>query len=188
MIYSINMIIIIGLGNPGEKYSQTRHNVGFMAIDEFASKNSFPEFELNKKSNALISDNNEILLAKPQTFMNESGITARELIKKYKSKEPKLVVVHDDIDLPVGKIKIVEERGSAGHKGVESIIEAVGNKGLVRLRVGIGSAENIKAKEIVLEKFSEAEKTQITETIKKTAEALNLYINEGIEKAMAQFN
>ena len=180
------MIIIIGLGNPGKKFENTRHNVGFMAIDKFAKKNNFPEFKLQKKLNALISEKEDIILAKPQTFMNESGKSAKEIIKN-KSAE-NLIVIHDDIDLPVGKIKIVKERGSAGHKGVESIIQNIGNEGLVRFRIGIGGQKNIKAMRVVLKKFSEQEQKIINETIQKTVEALNLFIKEGLEKTMNEYN
>lgn len=180
------MIIIIGLGNPGEQYKNTRHNVGFMAIDKFAEQNSFPEFSLQKKSEALISEKDGVLLAKPQTFMNESGKSAAKLIKN--SATENIVVIHDDIDLPVGKIKIVKERGSAGHKGVESIIKAIGNEDLIRIRVGIGSQKNVEAKEIVLKNFSEQEQKEIDNIISKTAEAITLLKEQGLEKAMNEYN
>src|SRR3989344_9557063 len=144
------MIIIMGLGNPGEKFKNTRHNVGFEALDFFAKKNNFPDFELSKKYDALISssfakasadkENENILLVKPQTFMNESGKTAKQLMK---NKEAELVIVHDDIDLPLGKLKIIQERGAAGHKGIESIIQNVGNEGLIRFRIGIANNDQL---------------------------------------------
>ncbi|MFA5361557.1 MAG: aminoacyl-tRNA hydrolase, partial [archaeon] len=130
------MIIIIGLGNPGEKFKDTRHNVGFMAIDKFAKENNFDDFKLEKKFEAEISKQGKILLAKPQTFMNNSGKTAKKI--KSINKTSTFIILHDDVDLPIGKIKIVKERGSAGHKGVESVIKAIGNKGLIRIRIGIG--------------------------------------------------
>jgi len=182
------MIIIIGLGNPGEQYKNTRHNVGFLAVDEFAKKNSFPDFELNKKSNSLLSEENKILLAKPQTFMNESGKAVKAITKNCKVKSGDLVVIHDDVDLPVGKIKIVQERGSAGHKGVESVIKAISNKGLVRIRIGTGGKKNVDAMKIVLKKFSPDEQKIINQTIKKVSEALNLFIAEGLEKTMNEYN
>ena len=120
------MNIIIGLGNPGEQYKNTRHNVGFMAIDKFAEIDNFPEFKLQKKLNSLVSEKENVLLVKPQTFMNESGKAVKEIFKNREIKN--LIIIHDDIDLPVGKIKIIKERGSAGHKGVESIIKAIGNE------------------------------------------------------------
>lgn len=180
------MIIIIGLGNPGEQYRATRHNVGFMAVDEFAKENNFPEFELQKKSNSLVSEKDSILLAKPQTFMNESGKAVLKLLKN--SPVENLIVIHDDIDLPAGKIKIVKERGSAGHKGVESIINNIGNDGLIRFRIGIGGAKNVEAMKVVLKNFSAEEQEAIGKAIKKTIEALNMFIKEGLEKTMNEYN
>ncbi len=185
--------IIVGLGNPGKKFENTRHNVGFMAIDKFAEKNDFPDFKLQKKSNALVSENSDIMLVKPQTFMNESG----KAVKKISENSPSvnLIVVHDDIDLPVGKIKIIKDRGSAGHKGVESIINNIGNEGLIRFRIGISSEQyrglvhgTKKAKKIVLKKFPPDEQKIINETISKTADALNFLIRERLEKAMNEYN
>jgi len=182
------MIIIIGLGNPGEQYKNTRHNVGFMAVDKFAEKNNFPEFKLQKKSNALISENENILLVKPQTFMNESGKSVSKIISNFKFQISNLIVIHDDIDLPIGKIKIVKERGSAGHKGVESIIENIGNEGLVRFRIGIGSGQKTEAINIVLKNFSATEQKIIDSTIEKTVDALNSFVADGLEKTMNKFN
>lgn len=193
------MIIIIGLGNPGEKFKNTRHNVGFMVVDKIAEKNNFPEFKISKKFNAEISEGNledqKVLLVKPQTFMNESGKAVSAVTKPYTTNpKPLLVVVHDDIDLPVGKIKIVKDRGSAGHKGVESIIKSIGNDGLIRIRIGIAQVQShdldhrTKAKNIVLKKFTKEEKELLEKTIAKTAEALDLLIKEGLDKAMNEFN
>jgi len=181
--------IIIGLGNPGEQYKNTRHNVGFMAIDKFAEINNFPDFNLQKKANALVAENENIILAKPQTFMNESGKAVRQITKPYTlNPKPLLVVVHDDIDLPVGKIKVVQERGSAGHKGVESIIQNIGNDGLIRIRIGIGGAKDVEAMDIVLKKFSETEQKVMDEVIEKTAEAIKCLIDNGLEKTMNEYN
>jgi peptidyl-tRNA hydrolase, PTH1 family len=195
------MVIIIGLGNPGEKYKNTRHNVGFMAIDAFAKINNFPEFKLNKKSNSLISEKpfdsaqceDTILLAKPQTFMNNSGKSVKSLIKNLKLKiKNYIVVVHDDVDLSIGKIKIVKERGSAGHKGVESIIKNIGNDGLIRFRIGIKPQDTRykiqNTKTLVLKNFSKEEQKTIDETIQKTTDALDLFIKEGLEKTMNEYN
>lgn len=181
------MIIIMGLGNPGEKFESTRHNMGFMAVDFFAKKNDFPEFELEKKYESEISQKEKILLAKPQTFMNKSGIAVKKLA--IQNKKANLVVIHDDIDLPLGKIKIVKNRGSAGHKGVESIIKAVGNKNLIRLRIGIQTKRKSSAPEtFVIKNFTEDEQKIINKTIKKVAEAIDVLIKEGPEKAMNIYN
>ena len=180
------MIIIVGLGNPGEQYKNTRHNVGFMAIDEFAEKNNFPQFKLEKKSNSLISEKDNILLVKPQTFMNNSGQAVATIRQNRNVKN--LIVIHDDIDLPLGKIKIVKERGSAGHKGVESIIKSIGNNELIRIRIGIAPQNEVRAKEIVLKNFSPEEQEIINQTINKTASALNLFIEKGLEGVMNEYN
>ena len=193
-MYHYLMVIIIGLGNPGAQYKNTRHNVGFMAVDEFAKKNDFPEFSLQKKSNALVSENENIMLVKPQTFMNKSGKAIRAITKNYSLQTTNLIIIHDDIDLPVGKIKIVKDRGSAGHKGVESIIKNIGNDGLVRIRVGIGSdlpaqaGNKIDAMKVVLKNFSPDEQKTIDQIIQKVSEAINLFITEGLEKTMNEYN
>ncbi len=181
-----NMTILIGLGNPGEQYKNTRHNVGFMIVDYFAKKYNFPEFKLQKKSNTLISKQDNIMLVKPQTFMNESGKAVKEITKNNPAES--LIVIHDDIDLPVGKIKIIKERGSAGHKGVESIIQNIGNDGLIRFRIGIGSQKDVKAMKVVLKNFSTQEQKTIDEMVKTTSDALDLFIKEGLDKTMNRFN
>ena len=184
------MILIAGLGNPGEEYKSTRHNVGFMAVDEFSRKNNFPDFELNKKSKALVSKSNDILLVKPQTFMNKSGGAVK--ILKSNRQISDIIVIHDDIDLPVGKIKIVQERGSAGHKGVESIIKAIGNKNLVRIRIGIQpqgeASKETPAERIVLKNFTEKERGAISQSIQKAVYAIDLFTKKGLEATMNEYN
>jgi len=185
------MVVIVGLGNPGAKFQNTRHNIGFMALDKFAEKNNFPEFKLDKKSNALVSENKNIILAKPQTFMNNSGLAVKNLVRSDLTKN--LIVVHDDADLPVGKIKIVKDRGSAGHKGVESIIKAIGNKNLIRIRIGIAPQSRVsdhrtKAEKVVLKNFLPEEQKFINEVLEKICDALNLFIAAGPERTMNQFN
>ena len=180
------MIIVIGLGNPGTKFKNTRHNVGFMALDKFTEKNNFPDFRLDKKANVLISEQADIILVKPQTFMNGSGKAIKAVIKNKPTKN--LLIIHDDIDLPIGKIKVVKERGSAGHKGVESIIKNIGNDGLIRIRIGIKGKKDIKAMKVVLKKFTPEEQTFINEAIEKTTQALNVFAKEGLEKTMNEYN
>jgi len=188
------MIIIVGLGNPGEQYKNMRHNVGFMAIDAFAGKNNFPEFKLEKRSDSLISEkpfdsaqgDENIVLVKPQTFMNESGKAVKEILKN--NPATNLIIIHDDVDLPVGKIKIVTERGSAGHKGVESVIQNIGNEGLIRFRIGVGSKKQTEAKKIVLKNFSKEEQKIIDETIQKAVGALDTFVKKGLDKTMNEYN
>ena len=190
------MFLIVGLGNPGEKYKNTRHNTGFQAVDTLRKRNNFPEFELSKKFNSLISeasiDNKKIILANPQTFMNNSGKAAASLVNFYKIKN--LFVVHDDIDLALEKIRIVKNRGAAGHKGVESIIKEIGTKNFIRFRIGI--RPRIKNQELriknpekfVLQKFSKEEEKIVKEITEKTAEAIELFLKQGLEKAMNEYN
>ena len=184
------MIAIIGLGNPGEKFEKTRHNAGFMAVDLFAKNNEFGDFELEKKFEALVSKEGKVLLAKPETFMNNSGKAVKKIAASYKLKAKDFIIVHDDIDLPVGKIKISVNRGSAGHKGVESVITAIGNKDLVRVRIGIQPAKGKpkEAEKIVIKDFTPDEEKIMKKTIKTVVEALECFVESGLEKTMNQFN
>ena len=188
------MILIAGIGNPGKKFQKTRHNIGFRVLDEFQRENNFPNFKLAKKFNSLVSKrkilNKEIILVEPQTFMNNSGKAVKALSKFYKITSPGLVVIHDDIDLSLGKIKIVKNRGSAGHKGVKSIIRELATKNFVRIRIGI-QPQGDKPKnseKFVLEKFTKDEEKIIKKITKTACDALETALTEGIEKAMSKFN
>lgn len=159
------MILIVGLGNPGAEYQKTRHNVGFTALDEFAKIHEFSPFTLSKKHSSLISegvlDQVKVTLAKPQTFMNNSGKAVKSLLPKFSldTTKPGLVVIHDDIDIPLGKVKVSRGSGSAGHKGVDSIIQTLGTKDFTRIRIGIlpqaGKPEDVES--FVLRRFSPSE-------------------------------
>ena len=168
------MYLIVGLGNPGKKYEKARHNVGFLVLDEFQKEHGFPEFTLLKKHTSLISkdilNETEALLAKPQTFMNNSG----KAVRSFMATKPNLIVVHDDIDIPLGKMKVSENRGSAGHKGVDSIIQALGTKNFTRIRVGIqpakGKPSNVET--FVLKKFTLTENPFLQSAIKEAITSL----------------
>ncbi len=186
-LYHKRMIIIVGLGNPGEKFEKTRHNVGFDTVSLFAKKHSLGDFELEKKFDAEILKSKKIFLAKPQTFMNESGKAVKKIMAI--NRGANLVVIHDDLDLPVGKHKVVKNRGSAGHKGVESIIKSVGNKNLVRFRIGIQPLKKKTMPEtFVVGKFTEEEQKLATKAIKKTVDALDIFIEKGLEQTMNEYN
>jgi PTH1 family peptidyl-tRNA hydrolase len=173
------MMMIVGLGNPGRKYQNTRHNLGFLAVNEFAKKNNFPDFVFSKKFNTEITegflDGKKIILAKPQTFMNNSGKAVKSLLLFYKLELENLWIVHDDIDLPLGKIRLSKGRGSAGHKGVESIIKELGAKDFWRLRIGIqpkeGKPKNVE--KFVLQRLTKEEEKTIKRVVKKTITAIN---------------
>jgi len=188
-------LFIVGLGNPGEKFKNTRHNAGFIVIDKFAEKNNFPNFVFSKKSNALISEeefnSKKIILAKPQTFMNESGKTIKSLIQNSKFKiQNSVVVIHDDIDLLFDTIKIVKGRGSAGHKGVESIIKEIKTNDFIRIRIGImpkiGKPQN--PEDFVIKNFSKEEKRKLEGIVEKAVEVIKTLINEGLERTMNEYN
>jgi len=186
------MILIVGLGNPGLKYEKTRHNVGFMVVDNLLKKLTQVKdsvWEENKKFNALTARVGEdLILAKPLSFMNASGDPVAKLMKFYKVEPWGLYIIHDDVDLPLGKIKITVDRGSAGHKGVESIIKALGNQNFVRLRVGIGKDRRVATDRFVLMPFLFLEKGKLHQAIKKATEAMEMILKEGVEKAATRYN
>lgn len=165
------MKIIIGLGNPGGQYADTRHNIGFAITDELRKKFDFPAFESNKKFNAEISKGSiggaEVLLAKPQTFMNLSGTAVRSLLDFYKLAADDIIVIQDDLDIALGKYRVATDSSSAGHNGVQNMIDQLGTQKFKRLRVGIGEERDgapvcrLGAHDFVLGKFSEEENVKI---------------------------
>jgi len=190
------MKLIIGLGNPGKKYEGTRHNTGAMALAEFLSENTppFAKWKENKKLKSALAkgeiNDEEIILALPLTYMNESGEAVRLLASYYKLAPSDLIVIHDDLDLPLGKIRLSRQGSSAGHRGVQSIIDRLKAKDFVRIRIGILTNEKkkIPTEKYVLQRFSPAEKPLLAEAIKKTLEAINLTLKSGPEKAMNKIN
>jgi PTH1 family peptidyl-tRNA hydrolase len=196
-----NKILIVGLGNPGENFENTKHNFGFIIVDNFQKKYDFPEFKEDKKLKAQISEKNilgkKVLLAKPLTFMNNSGDSVQVLVKKelnQKNVSGFLLVIHDDLDIKFGEIKIVKNRGSAGHKGVESIMKKIKTQDFARIRLGIGQenkkriTNKQKIKEFVLSSFSQKQKKTLNRVIAKSIEAINIFIKEGLNKAMNEIN
>lgn len=178
------MKIIIGLGNPGKKYENTRHNIGFVFVDKLKELWNFSEFEFNKKFNSEISKGKwggkEILLVKPQTFMNLSGEAAQSILDFYKLAPDDIIVLHDDLDIIAGEFRLAEDSRSAGHNGVQNIIEKLGTQKFKRIRIGIGKRTadepqcRLGAHDFVLKDFSEEETKQIENIseniIKKIAE------------------
>lgn len=182
------MTLIIGLGNPGKKYQKTRHNIGSRMIDELRSSLALRSTRAIGELKS--SNSGNVILVKPTTFMNESGKAAKNLLRTYRLKPDDLVVIHDDIDLPLGKIRIVKNRGAAGHKGVESIIKELKIKNFIRFRIGVcpKTGKPRSPERFVLQKFHKEEERVIKEVIKKTAEAIDFFLKEGLEKAMSRFN
>ena len=189
------MKLIVGLGNIGKEYEKTRHNCGFMAVYYLQKSfiETFGDFKLNKKFNALILsenfNNEKIILAMPQTFMNNSGEPVSALMNYYKINVMDLFVIHDDIDLPLGKIRISQNSSSGGQKGVQSIINHLGTKNFIRFRIGIKSKNIIKnTSKFVLQKFAKDEEKIISKSLEKTHLAVAMTITEGINNAMNKFN
>ncbi|MCL2615435.1 MAG: aminoacyl-tRNA hydrolase [Dehalococcoidia bacterium] len=190
------MKLIIGLGNPGNQYANNRHNVGFMCVSRFAKERgwSFDKKEgLSRTSHGRL-DGEEIILARPQTFMNASGEAVKKLVIKYRIKPEDLVVVHDEMDLQMGNIRMRQGGGSAGHNGVESIIYEIGTPNFIRLRIGVGHPNDAVSgtqKQVirhVLGDFDGDEAVTITKVIDEAGNALTTLVRDGIERAMNQFN
>ena len=194
------MHYIVGLGNPGEEYELTRHNAGRMSVLEFVKKEKIDEPKFDKKLKALVSKGeigkSKFQIILPETFMNKSGDSLKPLVLSVKKVE-NLIVVHDDIDLPLGKIKISFGKNSGGHKGVESVIKAVKTINFTRVRIGISStnAKGIVKKpsgdkflDYIVAKFKPIELAEMKKNAKKSAEAIRVIVSDGAEKAMGEFN
>lgn len=192
-------IFIVGLGNPGDRYQGTPHNAGFVAVDQFAKRFEFPDFEM--RPDGILTavkeiEGKRIILAKPQMLMNNSGKALAKLFNylkiRQKKSHPNLWVTNDDLDLPLGKIKISQNRGAAGHKGVQSIIDHLKTKNFVRFRAGIApqslTAKKIPADKFVLKKLSGEEQAAFDKSIGLTTAAIELALAEGIEKATTEYN
>ena len=183
--------LIVGLGNPGREYRETRHNVGFMLLDRLAIKLNARFTRL--QSRALVANTiygeSRIILAKPQTFMNLSGQSVLGLVHFYKLPLTNLLVAHDDLDLPTGTIRIRPDGGSAGQKGMASILERFGTDDFPRLRLGIGRPPGqMSAPDFVLQDFSKADLSIISETLNRAVQAVLTFVVEGLDSAMNKYN
>lgn len=184
------MYIIVGLGNPGKRYDNTRHNIGFITLDYLADKNSI---KINKlKHKALVGEGNisgqKVLLVKPQTFMNLSGNSVRELMDYYKVDIENLIVVYDDVDIPVGALRI-RKKGSAGtHNGMKSIIYDLQNDQFPRVRIGIGGQGKIELGSYVLGGFGKEEKSIMENAVIGAASSIEAMLEKGIDFAMGEYN
>lgn len=183
--------LIVGLGNPGREYRETRHNVGFMLADRLAVRLNarFSRLQSRALVASAVYNERKILLAKPQTFMNLSGQSVQGLVHFYKLPLTNLLVAHDDLDLPVGTIRIRPDGGSAGQKGMASILERLGTDEFARLRLGIDRPPGqMQAPDYVLQEFSEAEMTIVSETLNRAVDAALEFTANGLDAAMNKFN
>ncbi len=183
--------LIVGLGNPGRQYRETRHNVGFMTLDKLAERLKLTYSRVQFR--ALVVDGrfggSRLFLAKPQTYMNESGQAVGSLVRFYKIPLENLLVVHDDVDLPLGTLRIRPGGSSAGQKGVESIIDRLGTQDFPRLRFGVGRPPGqMLAAAYVLQEFARGELEVLNLTILKAVEAALSFVADGLDRTMNQYN
>ena len=185
------MILVVGLGNPGKAYSRSKHNLGFMVVDEVASRIGAT---LSKKGftalyGEVVQEEKKLLLLKPQTYMNRSGQSVSQAAEFFKISAQDIIVVYDEMDLPLRNLKIRRGGGSAGHKGIESIIAHLGDDNFVRVRVGIGKPED-KSKTVnhVLSHFTKEESSILEGVVNRAADAVLEIIARGVESAMNKFN
>lgn len=186
------MKLIVGLGNPGLRYSGSRHNIGFSIVKSLA-KDHAAALRKDKYAQALSVkvkiEDQDIVLAMPLTYMNLSGAAVSALVKRYKIDLGDILVVCDDLDLELGRIKIRPSGSSGGHRGLQSIIEALGSNGFCRLRIGIGrSQEFIEAAEYVLASFRRNEKGVVKEAIENASSCCEVWVKEGVVECMNLFN
>jgi len=183
--------LIIGLGNPGREYRFNRHNIGFRAADRLAKTWQIPLEHVRNKALVGVGQWNDyrIILAKPQTFMNLSGQAVSSLARFYKVPLEMMLVIYDDLDLPLGTLRLRADGGSAGHKGMTSIIQQVGSGDFPRLRMGIGRPPGRMAVEdYVLQNFNAAEEELLPILLDHAQQAVETFLNEGIRAAMSKFN
>jgi PTH1 family peptidyl-tRNA hydrolase len=184
--------LIVGLGNPGIEYQFTPHNIGFLVIDRIAEQCGV--MVDNRHCKALTArariGKEEVLLAKPETYMNLSGLSVQELARKYEADPQKdLMVIYDELDLPLGTIRIRERGSSAGHNGMQSIINAMATQEILRIRLGIAPDHPVKdGSRYVLSQFRKSQLVVLDETLDKAAEAVSVVLNESRSAAMNRFN
>jgi len=183
------MKLIVGLGNPGRAYANSRHNVGFRCVSHFARLNriSLARHQQRARVGAGVVAGTGVVVAKPRTFMNLSGEAVARLAHRFGVPLEDLVVIHDDMDLPLGKVRIRLRGSSAGHNGIQSIIDSMGSRDFARIRVGIGRPDGDEVS-YVLSDFTAAEKGAIEEAIATVSDAIRCILAEGIEAAMNRYN
>ena len=187
--------MIVGLGNPGPEYARSRHNVGFQVIDLFSGRHGLSFDKAQKRARVaqgpvtLAGWKGRVLLAKPITYMNASGEAVGPLAKFYKVAPADILVVFDDLDLPVGRLRLRSDGGSSGQKGVKSIIQSLGTESFPRLRMGIGRPPGqMDPADYVLQPFSPAQEEEMMFMRMKAADAIEAWLVQGIDAAMNQFN
>jgi PTH1 family peptidyl-tRNA hydrolase len=184
---SVQIRLVAGLGNPGPEYAGTRHNIGFVVVDHFATQLGLM-WEKSTKWDALLSKHGDLLLAKPTSFMNRSGYPLAAIAQFYKIAPLEILVVLDDFALPLGRVRIRADGGTGGHNGLDSVITQFGTEEIPRLRIGIGAAPAAGSVDYVLGCFFEEERTLVKSTIERSVEAIKCAVDNGVVAAMNTFN
>ncbi len=180
--------MVVGLGNPGTRYRATRHNVGFCAVDELASEGIWNEHFLGLQSEADVNGS-RLLLFRPLTYMNRSGIAVRRCAEHHRVSSPELLVVHDDMDLPLGRIRVRPGGGTGGHRGVESVANHLESTEFARLRIGIGRPPTgVSPREYVLMPFARGERDVACEVLRLSVRAIETAAAHSVQKAMNRYN
>ena len=194
------MVTIVGLGNPGEEYARTRHNVGWIILSDVVTENALPSLVKSSRYGGLLSEGQlhgiNVSILFPTNYMNNSGTSVQKYLKDHNQNDT-LIVVHDEVDLPLGDIRISKDRGAGGHNGVKSIIDACGTKDFIRIRIGIAQKglfggikkpTGEKLSRYVLGNFKSAEENLFPEIVDKVDRALELILKKGVEVAMNECN
>ncbi len=184
------MKIIVGLGNPGISYEWSRHNIGFLVVNRLAEIHHI--LVGTRRFKSLIGkgsiDSQSVILAKPMTYMNRSGEAVAKIVSFFQGGTKDLIVIHDDLDLPFGKLRIKQRGGDGGHQGIRSVIESMGGNSFLRLKIGIGRPlGEMDPAEYVLTRFSAREKSSLDEALTRATECLTVILHEGIETAMNRY-
>ncbi len=186
------MKLLAGLGNPGPRYAESRHNVGFLVVDELARRWSVAPGRYDRDFQGLIGEaqrgGTSVLLLKPATYMNESGRSVAAVWRYYKLAASDLLVIHDDLDLPVGQLRLRPAGSAGGHKGLDDVIRCLGTEDVPRLRLGIGKVHRSATVEYVLSRFEPEERTTVVAAVERAADAAECWLTRGIEAAMNEFN
>lgn len=186
------MKLIAGLGNPGPRYADSRHNIGFRVVAELARRWVAPEWRFERRCEGLLTDvqrhGDRIWLLQPQTYMNLSGRSVAALLRYYKVPLADLLVIYDDLDLPVGHLRLRAGGSAGGHNGVTDVIRQVGSEAFARVRIGIGKVDRGAMVDYVLSKFAPDERDAIDEGVSRAADAAECWLAQGITTAMNEFN
>jgi PTH1 family peptidyl-tRNA hydrolase len=183
--------LIIGLGNPGREYARTRHNVGWMGLDALESRGRFSRERREGPARVREGsvDGYDVITARPQTYMNVSGRAAAHLARRYGVPTEDLIVVHDDVDLPLGRIRLKRGGGAAGQKGVLSIADALRSQDFIRVRIGVSRpVERDQMVDYVLDGFSPEERGRLASVLARTADAVTAIVRDGLDSAMTEYN